>query len=199
LPPGSSDRSRSSIILGNSRRAQGTSINSQELGAGTGGRDDGEGNGHSDGRKDPSFGSPSEDPSQRGGGIWHAYRHKDKAPSPIQQSGDAPEVTAELITGLKRQRSDENDLQLQTPRCKFGEGRTNVRENYVPVPPQVKRPQLLEPFEPKIDSKSCRVEGLEDAIKGVQELLGKQTEVLAEILQIMKGDSKTRPHKVYFL
>ena len=102
-----------------------------QLGAGTGGRDDGEGNGHSDGRKDLSFGSPSEDPSQRGGGIWHAYRHEDKAPSPIQQSGDAPEVmypnlltisiytdtmkqvTAELITGLKRQRSDENDLQPQ--------------------------------------------------------------------------------------
>ena len=67
------------------------------------------------------------------------------------------------------------------------------------MPSQVKRPQLLEPFEPKIDSKSHRVEGLEDVIKGVQELLGKQTEVLAEILQIMKGDSKTRPHNVYFL
>ena len=66
------------------------------------------------------------------------------------------------------------------------------------MPHQVKRPQLLEPFEPKMDSKSRR-EGLEDAIKGVQELLGKQTEVLAEILQIMKGDSKTRPHNVYFL
>ena len=62
-------------------------------GAGTGRRDDGpEGNGHSDGCKDLSFGSPSEDPSQRGGGIWHAYHHKDKAPSPIQQLGDAPEV-----------------------------------------------------------------------------------------------------------
>ena len=85
------------------------------------------------------------------------------------------------------------------PRRKFGEGRTNVQENYVPVPPQVKCPRLLEPFEPKIDSKSCRVEGLEDTIKGVQELLGKQTEVLAEILQIMKGDSKTRPRNVYFL
>jgi len=49
-----------------------------------------------------------------------------------------------------------------------------------------------------MDSKSHR-EGLEDAIKGVQELLGKQTEVLAEILQIMKGDLKTRPRNVYFL
>ena len=67
------------------------------------------------------------------------------------------------------------------------------------MPPQVKCPRLLEPFEPKIDSKSHRVEGLEDVIKGVQELLGKQTEVLAEILQIMKGDSKTRPRNVYFL
>jgi len=57
------------------------------------------------------------------------------------------------------------------------------------VSPQVKRPRLLAPFELKMNSKS-RTERLEDAIKELQESLGKQTEVLYEILQIMKENSK---------
>jgi len=40
-----------------------------------------------------------------------------------------------------------------------------------------------------MNSKSC-TERLEDAIKELQESLGKQTEVLYEILQIMKENSK---------
>jgi len=98
---------------------------------GTGGREDGEGH-VSDGRKDPSSGSPPENPSQRGGGIWPAYHAgvEDAAPSPNQQSGGAQvmypnpltisiytdtmkQATGELIAGLKRQRSDENNPQPQ--------------------------------------------------------------------------------------
>ena len=64
-----------------------------------------------------------------------------------------------------------------------------MQGNSAPVSPQVKRPQLLAPFELKTDSKS-RTERLEDTIKELQESLGKQTEVLYEILQIMKENLK---------
>ena len=86
----------------------------------------------SDGHKDLSFGSPPENPSQRGGGIWPAYHAgvENAAPSPNQQLGGAQvmypnpliisictdtmkQATGELIAGLKRQRSDENDPQPQ--------------------------------------------------------------------------------------
>jgi len=69
-----------------------------QLGAGTGRREDGEGNGHmSDGYKDPSSGSPPENLSQRGGGIWPAYYAEvEDAPSPNQQSGDAQVISTQI-------------------------------------------------------------------------------------------------------
>ncbi|KIM70410.1 hypothetical protein SCLCIDRAFT_18563 [Scleroderma citrinum Foug A] len=162
------------------------------------GRRDGETNKHSDGRQDPCSGSLLDWPSQRGEGMWCAYLHRTSiefapeptTPTPSQQSGDA-QATGELSTGLKRQRSDENNppSQPQTLHRKFGESHTNVRGNSALVSPQVKRPQLLAPFELKTDSKS-RTERLEDTIKELQESLRKQTEVLYEILQIMKENLK---------
>jgi len=61
---------------------------------------------------------------------------------------------------------------------------TNIRENSVPVPHQVKRPRLLKPFEPKMDSKSC---SLKMQLKECRSYLESRLRYLPKYFRSWKG------------